>query len=195
MMKESALSLPWGSLTELRLDGLALRQTHQLDTVLVQLYARMRPSVVAYVFRLVGSTGDAEDILQLAFLSLWDQLQRDVEIRNVRSWIYRVVHNLALDHQRARERREVSDAMWMATQTAKHDAKAGQSAEAELIVRSEIARAMQILSPRERECLMLRAEGLSYQEIADVLQTSAKAVSVHLTRGLRKFAADHDAPA
>jgi len=34
---------------------------------------------------------------------------------------------------------------------------------------------------------MLRVEGLSYQEIADVLETSAKSVSVYLARGLKKF--------
>ena len=34
---------------------------------------------------------------------------------------------------------------------------------------------------------MLRAEGLSYQEIADVLDTTAKSVSVYLARGLKKF--------
>jgi RNA polymerase sigma-70 factor (ECF subfamily) len=188
MMKESALSLSWGSLSELRLDGQALRQNDQLDTVLVHVYARLRPPVVAYVFRLVGSTRDAEDILQTAFLSLWDQLQRDVEIRNVRSWIYRVVHNLAMDQLRSRDRREASEAIWLAHQAA----AARASSEDALIVRSELAKALSVLSPRERECLMLRAEGLTYQEIADVLQTSAKAVSVHLTRGLRKLAAHHD---
>jgi RNA polymerase sigma-70 factor, ECF subfamily len=194
MSKDSALSLSWGSLAALRLDGRALRRTDQLDAVLVEVYVRLRPAVVAYVYRLVGSTRDAEDILQTAFLSLWDQLQRDAEIRNVRSWIYRVVHNLAMDQIRARDRREVTEAMWAARQDSAHRA-ASQSGEAALVLRSELAHAMSILSPRERECLLLRAEGLSYQEIADVLQTSAKAVSVHLTRGLRKFAHDHDDPA
>jgi RNA polymerase sigma-70 factor (ECF subfamily) len=194
MSKDSALSLSWGSLAALRLDGRALRRTDRLDAVLVEVYARMRPAVVAYVYRLVGSTSDAEDILQTAFLSLWDQLQRGAEIRNARSWIYRVVHNLAIDQVRARDRRETSESMFAADQDAAH-ASAERSGEAALVLRSELAHAMSVLSPRERECLLLRAEGLSYQEIADVLQTSAKAVSVHLTRGLRKFAHHHDDPA
>lgn len=181
-MKESALPLSWGALAVLRLDGQTLRHTDQLETVLVDVYARLRPAVVAYVFRLVGSTRDAEDILQTAFLNLWDQLQRGAEIRNVRSWIYRVVHNLAMDQVRRSDRRETSEAAWIADQ----DAVTRGSSEDALVARSELAEAMSALSPRERECLLLRAEGLSYQEIADVLQTSAGAVSVHLTRGLRK---------
>jgi DNA-binding CsgD family transcriptional regulator len=39
---------------------------------------------------------------------------------------------------------------------------------------------------------MLRAEGLSYQEIAEVLEISAKSVSVYLARGLRKFENRHE---
>jgi RNA polymerase sigma-70 factor (ECF subfamily) len=182
MTDELALSLSWGSMAELRLDGRLLRQNAQLEDVLVELYARLRPPIVAYVFRLVGSTVDADDIVQSAFLSLWDQLQRDVEIRNVRSWLYRVVHNLAIDRASGLARRGASEATWLASAN-----RPIRSAEDDLVARSEIANAMSLLSPREQECLMLRAEGLSYQEIADVLQTSAKAVSVHLTRGLRKF--------
>jgi RNA polymerase sigma factor (sigma-70 family) len=51
----------------------------------------------------------------------------------------------------------------------------------------EIEQALGLLAERERHCLMLRAEGLSYQEIGDVLEISAKSVSVYLARGLRKF--------
>ena len=51
----------------------------------------------------------------------------------------------------------------------------------------EIKRALSVLAERERHCLMLRAEGLSYQEIGEVLEISAKSVSVYLARGLKKF--------
>ena len=49
------------------------------------------------------------------------------------------------------------------------------------------AESLELLNEKEQRCLMLRAEGLSYQEIADVLETTAKSVSVYLARGLKKF--------
>jgi RNA polymerase sigma-70 factor (ECF subfamily) len=97
-----------------------------------------------------------------------------------------------MDQVRARDRREASETTWLEARDEGARPSTAASIEGALVARAELAEALRVLSPRERECLLLRAEGLSYQEIADVLQTSAKAVSVHLTRGLRKFADDHD---
>ena len=58
------------------------------------------------------------------------------------------------------------------------------------IRKQRIAMSLGNLNERERHCLLLRAEGLSYKEIADVVGISAKAVSVYLARGLKKFEAD-----
>ena len=62
-----------------------------------------------------------------------------------------------------------------------------RSAEDDLIQRQRIALSLKALNERERHCLMLRAEGLSYMEIGDVLGVSEKSVSVYLSRGLKKF--------
>jgi RNA polymerase sigma-70 factor (ECF subfamily) len=147
------------------------------------LYGRMRVPVTGYAYQLTGSTQEAEDIVQIAFLRLWDELQQDREIANIRSWIFRVVHNLAIDDarrarvQRAYEQRE-SQAPPRAAEASPEDAA---------IRRQEIDRALAGLTERESRALLLRAEGLRYQEIAEVLGTTAKAVSVYLVRGLKKF--------
>jgi RNA polymerase sigma factor (sigma-70 family) len=64
---------------------------------------------------------------------------------------------------------------------------AGDSTEDRMIRQQQLRQILGKLNERERRCLMLRAEGLSYKEIGDVLEISAKAVSVYLTRGLRKI--------
>ena len=56
-----------------------------------------------------------------------------------------------------------------------------------MIRRQQVRQVLGGLNERERRCLMLRAEGLSYKEIGDVLEMSAKSVSVYLTRGLKKI--------
>jgi RNA polymerase sigma-70 factor (ECF subfamily) len=133
---------------------------------------------------MVGTTGEAEDLVQIAFLKLFDQLKRSAEIQNLRSWLYRVVHNLAIDQVRRKGIHESAVAEWLSQRALADNPR---SAEHDLIQRQRIARSLTALNERERHCLTLRAEGLSYQEIADVLAISAKAVSVYLARGLKKF--------
>jgi RNA polymerase sigma-70 factor (ECF subfamily) len=122
--------------------------------------------------------------VQIAFLQLFDSLNQRQEIRNVRGWLYRVVHNLAVDEARQVARRRTLFERWLPDYEHERDER---SAERALIAREEIERALSLLNEREQRCLMLRAEGLSYQEIADVLDTTAKSVSVYLARGLKKF--------
>ena len=166
------------------LDSLEAGRTPPLEETIVELYATMRVPLLSYAYQVVGSTGEAEDLVQLAFLRLFDQLRRRMPIQNLRSWLYRVVHNLAIDHLRRQGKEDSAVNEWVAhrsLETAPH------SAEHDLIQRQRIAGSLELLNLREKRCLMLRAEGLSYKEIGDVLSISAKAVSVYLARGLKKF--------
>jgi RNA polymerase sigma-70 factor (ECF subfamily) len=160
------------------------RKSAPLEETIVELYATMRTSLLGYAFQMLGTSGEAEDLVQLAFLKLFDQLKRNAEIQNLRSWLYRVIHNLAIDQVRRRGIQDSAIAEW-AWQRNLEDAPF--SAENHLIQKQRIANSLEALNERERHCLMLRAEGLSYQEIGDVLSISAKSVSVYLARGLKKF--------
>jgi len=160
------------------------RKSQHLEEQVVELYATMRPPLLGYAYHIVGSSGEAEDLVQNAFLKLFDQLSRDAKILNLRSWLYRVVHNLAIDHSRRRGIQDSLNAEWL---TQKMMSDSPRSAEDDLIRRQRIALSLKALNERERHCLMLRAEGLSYIEIGDVLGVSEKSVSVYLSRGLKKF--------
>lgn len=160
------------------------RQSEDLEQTVVELYCTMRPPLLGYAYHVIGSSGEAEDLVQNAFLKLFDQLRRDTKILNLRSWLYRVVHNMAIDHARRKGIQDSLNAEWLAQRIL---CDVPHSAENELIRRQNIARSLQGLNERERQCLLLRAEGLSYAEIGEVLGTSPKAVSVYLARGLKKF--------
>jgi len=160
------------------------RKSQHLEEQVVELYATMRPPLLGYAYHVVGSSGEAEDLVQNAFLKLFDQLRRDAKILNLRSWLYRVVHNMAIDHSRRRGIHEALNAEWLSQ---KMMSDSPRSAEDDLIQRQRITLSLKALNERERHCLMLRAEGLSYMEIGDVLGVSEKSVSVYLSRGLKKF--------
>jgi RNA polymerase sigma-70 factor (ECF subfamily) len=160
------------------------RRSQHLEDRVVELYTTMRPSLLSYAYSVVGSTGESEDLVQGAFLKLFDQLKRDTQIQNLRSWLYRVVHNLAIDYVRRKGSQESTQAEWVVQRSL---TSIVHSAEQDLIRKQQIAGSLKALNERERHCLMLRAEGLSYVEIGDVLGLSQKSVSVYLARGVKKF--------
>jgi len=181
-----ALSLP--TPFSLDLDDIR-RGSPDVSHVVTELYIKLRPSMVSYAYHLTGSARDAEDLVQIAFLQLFDRLNDNEQIRNVRGWLYRVVHNLAIDDVRQAGRRRKLFERWLPDYEFERDERSQEKA---LIAREEIERILSLLNEREAQCLMLRAEGLSYQEIADVLDTTAKSVSVYLARGLKKFEAKNE---
>lgn len=90
------------------------RKSTRLEDQVVELYATMRPPLLGYAYHIVGSTGEAEDLVQSAFLKLFDQLKRNAQILNLRSWLYRVVHNLAIDHGRRKGIQDFTNTEWLA---------------------------------------------------------------------------------
>ena len=184
MEEEQALSLPRALARELQAD-----QTGQSrEEVVSTLYETLRPSLLTYAYHLGVSIRDAEDVVQIAFLQLFDRLSHRSDIRNPRGWIFRAVHSLVLNYASQSARREELIREWFGNASEVDTNTAEQQ-----VMRQEVLdRALGMLTERERHCLLLRAEGLSYQEIGEVLEMSAKSVSVYLARGVKKFGAPYD---
>jgi RNA polymerase sigma factor (sigma-70 family) len=184
MEEDQAFPLP----RALTLEHVDTRRSGQsTEDVVTALFEQLRPSLLSYAYHLTGSNRDAEDLVQIAFLQLFDQLSHRSDIRNVRGWIYRAVHSLAVSNSRVEQRDSLVKEWFSNAETTDR-----QTAEQTLMRQQEIEQALCLLGERERHCLMLRAEGLSYQEIGDVLEISAKSVSVYLARGLRKFETQYE---
>jgi len=148
------------------------------------------PRVVAVARRVLGSDGEADDVAQEALLRLWRQAAdwRAGEAR-VRTWLYRVAVNLAIDRLRRRREETGSQAPEMAE-------PAGQKRELEeRDVASTVNGALQTLPERQRIALALfHYEGASMAEVAEVMETSPDAVESLLGRGrraLKKQLAQH----
>lgn len=150
-----------------------------------QLVDRHRPVVVRVAARLVGSD-DAEDVSQDAFLRAFHRLDRYRGDAPFRSWLLRIAHNAALDHL-ARRRPEPVDP---STVEASEQSATRPPAE-DLEVRERIDRLehkLNGLSYAHRVVLVLRdAEGLSYEQIADITDTPLGTVKGRLHRARREF--------
>src|SRR5213075_2337299 len=66
------------------------------DTI-EELFEALESPLLAYAIRFTGEAAAAEDMVQEAFMRLHAQFD---EVREPRKWLYRTVHNLALNHRR-----------------------------------------------------------------------------------------------
>jgi len=145
-----------------------------------------RDDVYRYLLTLGLSPPEAQDATQEVFFRLYVALRKGgEEIRNQRGWVFRVAHNLGLTLSVQQSSTLPLDAHLELTLK---DHK--RSTEIGLIEREKLERmhgALRELSPQQRQCLHMRADGLRYQEIADTLGVSISTVSEFLRRALARL--------
>jgi RNA polymerase sigma-70 factor (ECF subfamily) len=144
---------------------------------------------VRYLVRRLGDRDWAEEIAQETFV----RALRQEQIVSERSWLFAVATNLVRDEARkdARRRRHL--------ELLREQAKAEEAVEPEptSLERAQEAamarRALDCLSDRDREALLMREEGLDYNEIAAALELSVGSVGTTLARARRRLVEAHDA--
>ena len=150
------------------------------------LFQELRKPLLRYLSGLGLSPEEAQDTAQDAFLSLHQHLAAGGAQGNIRSWLFRVAHNGARNRQRSYAQRmgEPLDPVFDAASTAATPEQAVLAKEKW----ERLSGAVRSLAEQERECLMLRAEGLRYREIAEVLGIPISTVSDTVERAIRKLA-------
>jgi RNA polymerase sigma-70 factor (ECF subfamily) len=153
---------------------------------IVDFYDELRPSLYGYLISRRLMPQEADDVVQETFLRLFRFVQSGGKVENMRSWIFRVAHNLASNLQK-RERRLVCDES-EGGESVRIDKSDSALDPEELCLRKEQSRLLAIaisqLPERQQECLHLRAEGLRYREIAEVLGGSVSGVADSLRRAV-----------
>jgi len=146
------------------------------------LFEEFRSPLFRYLLFLGLGAQDAEEVIQEAFLALFQHLKSNKPRANLRGWIFRVGHNQAMRQHRAPA---VSDEDLRMLQ-AEAEPNPEQAA-----VRNQrqrrLSAVVRALPSQDRACLSLRAEGLRYREIADVLDMSLGAVAQSLARSLERL--------
>jgi RNA polymerase sigma-70 factor (TIGR02957 family) len=131
-------------------------------------YQTYRPLLFSIAYRMTGSVGDAEDIVQEAFIRLTAQRPGDGP-ENEKAWLATVTTRLAIDHLRlARVRREEYTGTWL-PEPIVADETPGPAEQAEMSDSLSMAFLvlLESLSPVERAVFLLREVfGYDYDEIA-----------------------------
>jgi len=180
------------SITELSLSAVAhaslSAQSSENEREVLELYEQFRGSLLRYAISLGISLQDSEEVVQEAFLSLFQHLQQRKSRSNLRGWLFRVTHNLGLKQlyaNRKSDAKATSDAS-----VAQEHLDPSPNPEEELSMaqrRHRLLAVVHALPQTDQCCLALRAEGLRYREIAAVLGMSLGAVSISLTRSLARL--------
>jgi len=149
---------------------MALMQLEQASKVsgaetIEELFAALESPLLNYSLRLAGELGAAEDIVQEAFMKLQAQF---ADVREPRRWLYRTVHNLALN-QRRQGRKIVPLEVGAGEDPPVADP---QPLPDEQIARSEgiglMRLSLESLDERSRELIRLKfTENLSYKQISE----------------------------
>jgi RNA polymerase sigma-70 factor (ECF subfamily) len=155
----------------------------------IRLFDECAPGLRKYA-RSFGLEPDAaEDVVQEAFVSLFRHLRLGRSRHNLKGWLFRVAHNLALK-QRQQLARRARHEDTLDAQRAESLAD-GESPPDERIAESQrrrrLRRVVAALPARDRHCLYLRSEGLRYRDIAAVLEISLGSVAKSLARALTRL--------
>ena len=141
--------------------------------------------LVAYASRLLGDTEAAEDVVQRAFVRLWERGHAVPEGDEVRPFLYRVVRNLASNEWRRRQ----TERSWLDEESvlASPTAMPSQGVEEDELA-AALAAAVERLPARRREVFVLsRYHALSNAQIADVLSIAPQTVANQLVSALREL--------
>ena len=152
------------------------------------IFESLESPLLNYAMRLLRELPLAEDIVQEAFMRLHEQF---AEVRDPRRWLYRTVHNLALNQLRAT--RKIVPLVHEGEQT--QVAADAAPLPDEAIIRCEnigqVRLCLDALDERSRELIVLKfTEGLSYKEISQRTGLTAGHVGYLLHHALKTIASE-----
>jgi RNA polymerase sigma-70 factor (ECF subfamily) len=157
-----------------------------------RLFREYHETLVRYLTRRLGDRDWAEEVTQETFVRA---LRQDA-IGNERSWLFAVASNLVRDEAR----KQIRQRQHLQLLAAEERERETEVAEEEVEMSPERARdaacarkALDSLAERDRQALLLKAEGLNYDEIAEVLEIEKTSVGTTLSRARRRLADTYDA--
>jgi RNA polymerase sigma-70 factor (ECF subfamily) len=178
-----------GSVLSLEIRGFAVSTHLELADHVERLYEEHYDPVYRFLILTGSSRADADEIVQEAFLRLLRFFAAGNTIDEPRHWLLRVCHNIRCDEARRESRRPPATEHELANQ-ALHEADSKPDPEAVALEheRFELVRlAMTRLNARQREFLLLRAEGMKLREIAEMYGVSVQSVAESCGRAMEKL--------
>jgi RNA polymerase sigma-70 factor (ECF subfamily) len=160
-----------------------------VEEKVIELFDELRIPLLRYLAGFPLTLQDSEDVIQEVFLALFRYLRNGKSHQNVRGWLFRAAHNLALKkHLRSRKYIENTGPLFAVEELLADPAPNPEDQFAFNQTQKRLLSVVRAMPEQNRWCLYLRAEGLRYREIAEVLDISLGSVSLYLERSLAHIA-------
>jgi RNA polymerase sigma-70 factor (ECF subfamily) len=138
---------------------------------------RYRDTYTRFAVRMLGERGDAEDVLQSAWMRAWRNIANCRDPKRFGAWMYQIVVNECRTHlsRRTRRDRRFANSEELDRLTAKSDG--------DVLIRDEIERALDELPDDQREAFVLKhVEQMEYEEMAEVTGAGVSALKMRVKR-------------
>lgn len=173
------------------------QSTQDVALTLHMLYEQFRRPIHSYVYRLLGNLEDADDITQEVFVRACTSWHGLYERERLSPWLYRIATNLCVDQLRRRKRLS----WWPLSQRFRRDENgeeipyddvslllADSGGIPEVAEREHIRMALKKLPEDYAIALVLSAaQGIPYQEIAQIVGISPNAAATRISRAKKMF--------
>jgi RNA polymerase sigma-70 factor (ECF subfamily) len=144
---------------------------------------RYQERCLRLALHITGSREDAEDAVQESFLRAYRFLAGYREREKFAAWLYRILVNQCRTLLARRQRRELPLAAWEWEITAARGAGADEGA-----LRVELARALAVLTPDQRDAVVLRfADDLTYEEMSAITGLGVSALKMRVQRACARL--------
>ncbi|MEQ9264510.1 MAG: RNA polymerase sigma factor [Balneolaceae bacterium] len=151
-----------------------------------QLVGRWQDRIHHFAYRYFASSDDAAEITQKTFIKAYQKLNTLDDVQKFGSWLYRIANNLCLDElKRAGRKRSTSlEVLKVAPQTQLETPADGGLIRSEALVLLHKA-LLQLPNEQRMVVIMKEYEGLTFKEIAEILDESENTIKSRLYYGLR----------
>lgn len=145
----------------------------------------LKNKLFRFALRIVENRLEAEDVVQEVFIKMWKQGNELDKVKNVEAWCMKITKNLAIDKLRSKHRKtqEIEEKQGLST-----NLLTPYQAAATKDVFHQIKKLIQQLPEKQKLVMQLRdIEGMSYQEISDILSIPLSQVKVNLFRARKQI--------
>ena len=156
------------------------------DLAYAALYNRYKRYIFCFCLKMVGDEDEVKDIVQEVFLKMYEHRWQLANPSRFRAWLFMIARNQCLTHYRDQKRTTPLNEEWVMPENLETESLSQEIERNEevLIVRSFIDQ----LKPEYREVIVLREyQGLSYEEIADVIGTTIAAIKAKLFKARKEL--------
>ena len=145
------------------------------------IYDRLAPKLVAFANSWSGDKVFVEDLVQDAFLQVWQKRDSIIEIEKIDTLLYTIVRNNLINHYR----KKLKEKAYLADLDIDPISEPEHS-QTNLQRLTVVKEHLNTIPPKSKKVfLMSRKDGLTYQEIASELSISVKSVEKHISKALK----------